>query len=584
MSDNRKDQTTAGVEQADQSKASRREFLGVAAALSAPLMLGAMEAQAQSVTSSSDLIGSTDLLDPMTPAARRDTAYQKRVDAAVYQRNWKLVNHKNNGDEKLYNSKIGSFTKGLPHNQLGEVDSGAYAALTSALSSGSFTEMERVPIGSPDPATQRPFVCPQSGYAFSLTGRDSHSILMPPAPAFASAQTAGEMVELYWAALCRDVPFTEYDTHPLTNAAAAELSSLSDFRGPKVGGAVTTGSLFRMDLPGALKGPYASQFMLLPVPYGVQGFDQLNRTHAPGSSYMTNYDDWLSIQRGIAPIATDSFDGDRRYVFNSRGLASYTQIDALAQAYFNAAVIMGTPIKRETTQGKNAGFGGIGAPLDPQNPYVNARRQEPFGTFGGPWLLALLWEASGRAIKAQWFQKWLVHRRLRPEVFGGRVHNHLQRNATYPIHSDVLNARATSRIRAQQGTYLLPTTFPEGSPTHPAYGSGHACVAGACVTVLKAFFDESYVIPEPVVASADGLSLLPYSGAALTVGGELNKLAANVCSGRLHAGMHWYSDNYQSMLVGEAVALSLLAEQKGLANEPFQGFTLTKFDGSVITI
>jgi hypothetical protein len=43
-----------------------------------------------------------------------------------------------------------------------------------------------------------------------------------------------------------------------------------------------------------------------------------------------------------------------------------------------------------------------------------------FGTFGGPHILALLTEVSTRALKAVWYQKWLVHRRLRPEEFGGR--------------------------------------------------------------------------------------------------------------------------------------------------------------------
>lgn len=31
---------------------------------------------------------------------------------------------------------------------------------------------------------------------------------------------------------------------------------------------------------------------------------------------------------------------------------------------------------------------------------------------------------------------------------------------------------------------------------HPAYGAGHATVAGACVTMLKAFFDTSAVLAQ----------------------------------------------------------------------------------------
>jgi hypothetical protein len=49
------------------------------------------------------------------------------------------------------------------------------------------------------------------------------------------------------------------------------------------------------------------------------------------------------------------------------------------------------------------------------------------------------------------------------------------------------------------GAALLPQVFPEGAPTHPAYGAGHATVAGACVTILKAWFDESEVFDANVV-------------------------------------------------------------------------------------
>jgi uncharacterized protein YjbJ (UPF0337 family) len=59
-------------------------------------------------------------------------------------------------------------------------------------------------------------------------------------------------------------------------------------------------------------------------------------------------------------------------------------------------------------------------------------------------------------------------------------------------------------------------------PDHHGNGKQIAC---ACVTKLKARFDESFVISNPVVAAPDGLSLLPYNGLVLTMGGELNKLA-----------------------------------------------------------
>ena len=117
------------------------------------------------------------------------------------------------------------------------------------------------------------------------------------------------------------------------------------------------------------------------------------------------------------------------------------------------------------------------------------------------------------------------------------------------------------QLFSKNGSYLLPMAFPEGSPTHPSYGAGHATVAGACVTVLKAFFDESFVIPNPVEASRDGLSLQPYSGTPLTVGGELNKLASNVATGRNIAGVHWRSDAIESLKLGEEVAIRYLREE-----------------------
>ena len=52
--------------------------------------------------------------------------------------------------------------------------------------------------------------------------------------------------------------------------------------------------------------------------------------------------------------------------------------------------------------------------------------------------------------------------------------------------------------------------YSEGCPTHPAYPAGHAAIAGACATALKAFFNESFVIPNPMMANPDGLSLVPY--------------------------------------------------------------------------
>jgi hypothetical protein len=112
-------------------------------------------------------------------------------------------------------------------------------------------------------------------------------------------------------------------------------------------------------------------------------------------------------------------------------------------------------------------------------------------------------------------------------------------------------------------------------------------IAGACVTALKAFFNETFVLPSPVVSSDDGQSLVPYTGSdagQITVGGELNKLANNVALGRDMAGVHWRSDAEQALLLGEKVTISILRDQRPTYNEPFNGFTFTRFNGTSITV
>jgi hypothetical protein len=67
------------------------------------------------------------------------------------------------------------------------------------------------------------------------------------------------------------------------------------------------------------------------------------------------------------------------------------------------------------------------------------------------------------------------------------------------------------------------------------------------------------------------------------VGGELNKLAANIAIGRNAAGVHWRSDYTESLRLGEEIAIGILKEQRLTYNENHH-FTLTRFDSTAITI
>ena len=225
------------------------------------------------------------------------------------------LQHPSNHDEDLYPNKIGNFSKGLPHNDDGTVDLNAYAALVQALNSGRPADFDAIPLGGSTRLTN-----PQSGLAFDMEGPDAHALLQPPAPAFASRQQAAEISENYWMALLRDVPYRQYATNPIANAAAADLSLYgADFGGPKTGGAVTTATLFRGLTPGDRVGPYLSQFFYQDLHFGANRIEQKITTALPGINYMTDFDTWLAVQRGIAQ-GPDALDPVPRYMRSGRDI------------------------------------------------------------------------------------------------------------------------------------------------------------------------------------------------------------------------------------------------------------------------
>ena len=551
----------------------RREFLHRVLGVSAASIVGLRAVSGKDGESGTAAAGSEAGL-PKGALTRRDQAYKIRYEAAAFEKGQPIAPHPDNGDEALFETRIGSYSKGLPHNEVGEVDPNAYRQLLAALESGDPADFEAIPmIGGLKLAD------PQAAYCFEMEGADSHRLGMLPPPAFSSAWAAGEMVELYWRALLRDVPFTKYSTDPLAAQAAADLSAMSDFRGPKSDGKVTLETLFRGNTPGDLGGPYVSQFLLRDVPYGATTIVQRYRTTLPGDDHMSDYGVWLKIQNGAPATAANKYDPTPRYLRNGRDLGEFVHRDFSYQAFLNACLIL-------------LSFGR--AALDTTSPYLASAIQDGFVTFGSPHILDLVARVTGAALRAAWCQKWLVHRRLRPETFAGRVHNRVAGMADtripsavlnyYPIHTEVFSSKAADKVFSKTGAYLLPQAYPEGAPLHPSYPSGHAAIAGACVTVLKAFFKESFLIPNPVQASADGATLLPVPGPRFTIGGELNKLAANIGLGRDFAGIHWRSDTTESLKLGEAVAISILQNVKTTTNRNFTGFSLTKFDGTTVTV
>jgi membrane-associated phospholipid phosphatase len=496
--------------------------------------------------------------------SRPAEAYRVRLEAAAFQRDREWAVQAANGDEAELPDYLACYSKALPHDRLGVVNPRAYELLLRALHSGQGRDFELVPTGKVKLAN------PQAALAFNLIGPDPAAIACPPAPRFASAEQAAEMVELYWQALTRDLPFAEYGSQQLAARAAAELDALGRRAAPGRGPKVTPATLFRGAAAGSLAGPYISQFLCHEISYAPLPVTQKIRTLPPGRDFLDRYDAWLDVQNGVpaGPATTlAAADAVPCYVRCGRDLAEYVHSDFSFQAALGAGLILLR----------------MGAPANPANPYLHSRSQSGFATFGPPQLLAVLAMVTQAALTACWYQKWMVHRRLRPEELAGRVENLLRRRASYALDRGLLDSAALAEVLRRRGGALLSCVYPEGSPTHPSYPAGHAVAAGAGTTVLKAFFDETFVLPDPVEASADGRALRAWEGPPLTVGAELDKLAANIGMGRVFAGIHWRSDVEAGHRLGEEVALSLLRELRLTGNELFSGFRLHRLDGQPVT-
>jgi hypothetical protein len=79
-------------------------------------------------------------------------------------------------------------------------------------------------------------------------------------------------------------------------------------------------------------------------------------------------------------------------------------------------------------------------------------------------------------------------------------------------------------------------------------------------------------------------ALEEWKGTGLTVGNEIDKLAENVAFARNFAGVHTRSDAAHGILLGEAFAINFLREMRLTTREFFNGFSLTKFDGTRVTV
>jgi len=86
-------------------------------------------------------------------------------------------------------------------------DPGAFALFKAALASGNPTDFEKPGLLG----GTRKLNGPLGSFALTLSGTDSQGFgdpIVPKPPSVSSKEYATELVELYWASLLRDVPFT----------------------------------------------------------------------------------------------------------------------------------------------------------------------------------------------------------------------------------------------------------------------------------------------------------------------------------------------------------------------------------------
>ncbi len=463
-----------------------------------------------------------------------------------------------------------SFAKCLPHDDRGDAPAEALDALEAATVSMRPEDWERLPT--------RGVIRLANPWAGYLWDSPLHSDPLaaaveplPPPPALASEELAEEMLECYWAALIRDVPFADYERSTLVAAAVSELRKTRRFA------EVSPERLLRGPVVRAWRGRYLSQLLWMPVPYGAQLIWQTYRVPFRGVDFMVTWEDYLKVIRGEWPPGIKNLYSDTFYLRSGRDVACYTQMDLATQAFVNAAAILSY-----NQHGRRDN-------LAPTHPYKASPSMEGFVTYGPAYAINSLGTISDIVLRATWHEKWMRHRALRPEEYGALVER-TRRGEKLGLPPWLLETEAVKRTVARQGNALFSQVFPEGCPTHPAYPAGHAAIAGACVTVLKALFDENQPIRFPIQPTRDGRDweALDRDQPVPTVGTELDKLAMNIAFGRNFAGVHFWADSWWGLVLGERVAIAWLREQLRTSIERrfgrLAGFEFSAFDGRKIRI
>jgi len=430
------------------------------------------------------------------------------------------------------------------------------------------------------------------GHNFNLIGTDpSPTLNIIVKPSVDSNESAFEMAEVYSKSLLRDVSFWDIEqginatsnTH-ITNLNAFPSKSIA----PVDGGLITAPLLHRDTLPGCDIGPYVSQ-----VFYSFTYFNPITLENVPPS--FRGYNDntasqtlatWLQIQNGEEPTL-NAIGASPLFIFSARQLMTlgFQESPAQTMAWLTDYVAQTIPLQFTGSDNNDA--------------YISGGLQSLHSSIQGV-ITACASTAS--------HHKWGVNMGLRPEALAQRYHLADGLNNNHGLFDDVpgfqfIKDRCNgemgpfiSEVQTQSGsTALLRTVRGNSSPMDPSMPSMWSVVAGACITIYKAYLEchDQFDIPlpwsNPIAHSIDGTGVGSYTGSlptAPTINGELNKLCSN-----LGQAQCWLAEAFRSDLgyeLGEAIAIRYLEDTVKSFHESydgiFEGFKLTKFNDEFIII
>lgn len=377
-------------------------------------------------------------------------------------------------------------------------------------------------------------------------------------PEEGSERLAAELLELYWAAAFRDVSFNQLREAPESRQAFLELQEAGLYSDK----AYRSSRLFDPSWSDGGDG-YLSSFLVADVPRWPHQSQQRYPSFNEGEDFCRTADEAIRALSGEVPTAKPrELKGQLNYIVTGRRLAALVYQDHPTQIFENVALQL-HQLRHRTMRSRGT--------------WGYQERYTPF-VFGGlPDLLYRLSTVCKMALDLSWVAKWGIFFYPRPEEVALAAMSSSPEDLLWSVRQ-VLSSSSLHR-----GAMIGPLSqaYPEGAPVHPSYPAAHAVVAGAAVTVLKAFVRSSGSLPSEFVSNEGRLA--SQQEFSTSIDGELNKLAWNMSFGRCFAGVHFRSDCVAGLQLGENLALRYLIDEKSRFPVNVR-MHIRRFDGTSVSI